>query len=273
MCCMRSTDYILKLENVSKSFSKNFEVIRNVNIKIKKGEFVCFIGPSGCGKTVLLYIIAGFLPISSGKMLMEGRVVNSIRPDRIMVFQDNMLFPWKTTLGNVLFGLSNSNLGERERISLAEYYLNMVGLLEFKNWPIHKLSGGMKQRVSFARSLVTDPKILLMDEPFSALDSLTRRRLRKNLIEIWQKTQKTTLFVTHSMDEAIYLADTIYVMSSRPMSIKKSYSVDFPRPRDMSDPNFIKLLKVLEKDLEKDFSDKNQDNRQVDIDSVIINKL
>ncbi len=267
------SDFILELKNVNKSFSKDFKVIEDVTLKIKKGEFVCFIGPSGCGKTVLLYIIAGFLPTSSGKILMEKKIINSIGSDRVMVFQDNMLFPWKTVMGNVLFGLSNSNLEKKEKILLAEYYLNMVGLIEFKNWPIHKLSGGMKQRVSFARSLVTNPKILLMDEPFSALDSLTRRRLRKNLIEIWQKTKKTTLFVTHSMDEAIYLADTIYIMSPRPMTIKKTYSIDLPRPRDMSDPNFVKLLKILEKDIEKDFNDRNQNNEQIDIDDVIMNKL
>jgi len=270
---MGSTDFVLELENVNKDFSNHFEVIKDVSIKIKKGEFVCFIGPSGCGKTVLLYAIAGFLPITSGKISMEGQEINSIEPDRVMVFQDNMLFPWKTVLGNVLFGLSNSSLNEKEKIALAEHYLDMVGLLEFENWPIHKLSGGMKQRVSFARSLVTDPKILLMDEPFSALDSLTRRRLRANLVDIWQKTKKTILFVTHSMDEAIYLGDVVCVMSSRPTSIKEAYTIDLPRPRDMSDPNFVKLRKALEKDLEDELSDKNQNEQQVNIDSVIINKL
>jgi len=263
--------YILELKNISKSFGKNFEVIKDIDIKIKEGEFACFVGPSGCGKTVLLYTIAGFLPVSSGQILMNGQVVNSIGPDRVMVFQDNMLFPWKTVIGNVLFGLSNSPLSVSQRNTLAEYYLNLVGLSEFKNWPIHKLSGGMKQRVSFARSLVTDPQILLMDEPFSALDSLTRRRLRKNLVEIWQQTKKTTLFVTHSMDEAIYLADTIYILNSRPTSIKKSYSIDLPRPRDMSDPDFVKLLKSLEKDIEKDFNDRDQGNEQLNINSIIIN--
>jgi len=268
---MVTSKYILELENVSKSFGHNFEVINNISLKVKKGEFVCFVGPSGCGKTVLLYSIAGFLPISLGRILMDGKEINSISPDRVMVFQDNMLFPWKTVRGNVLFGLSNSKLKDSERNSLAEHYINMVGLSDFKDWPIHKLSGGMKQRVSFARALVTDPKILLMDEPFSALDSLTRRRLRKNLIEIWQKTKKTTLFVTHSMDEAIYLADTVYVLGSRPTSIKKSYPINLSRPRDMSDPAFVKLLKKLEKDIETDFDDKNQDNRQLNINSIIIN--
>ena len=250
---MTKASVILDLKNVSKTFGKDFRVVKDVSLKIKEGEFVCFIGPSGCGKTVLLYLIAGFLPVSSGAILMDSQTINSVGPERTMVFQDNMLFPWKTVIGNVMFGLSNSKLEESKKVSLAEYYLNIVGLLEFKDWPIHKLSGGMKQRVSFARSLINDPKVLLMDEPFSALDSLTRRHLRKNLIEIWQKTKKTTLFVTHSMDEAIYLADTTYVMGSRPTSIKKTYRINLPRPRDMSDPCFVKLLKVLEKDLEQEF--------------------
>ncbi|OQX02398.1 MAG: hypothetical protein BWK80_57970 [Desulfobacteraceae bacterium IS3] len=251
---MKSSDCILELVNINKSFENNFEVIKDISFTAKSGEFICFIGPSGCGKTVLLYAIAGLLPITSGKILKKGQVVTSIGTDRILVFQDHMLFPWKTVIGNVLFGLTNSDLDKNKKIALAEKYLDMVGLLQFKDWSIHKLSGGMKQRVAFARALVTVPEILLMDEPFSALDSISRRHLRKNLLEIWQKTQKTILFVTHSVNEAIYLADTIYVMSSSPTTIKKSYSVDVLRPRDISDPNCIQLIKDIENDLETEFS-------------------
>ncbi|HUV42632.1 MAG TPA: ABC transporter ATP-binding protein [Patescibacteria group bacterium] len=267
---MESGDCILELRNLSKTFDNNFKVIKDINLKVKKGEFVCFIGPSGCGKTVLLYTIAGFLSPSSGKILAKGLEVNSVGLDRIMVFQDHMLFPWKTVLGNVLFGLSNSNLDKHEKLALAEKYLDLVDLLKFKDWPIHKLSGGMKQRVAFARALVTDPEILLMDEPFSSLDSITRRHLRKSLIKIWQKTQKTILFVTHSINEAIYMADTIYVMSSRPTTIKKSCSIKFLRPRDMSNPRFTKLLRRVEDDVQMEFDlDRNRMEPQVDINDII----
>jgi len=268
---IKSHDYILELENLSKSFDNNFEVIKDINLKAKKGEFICFIGPSGCGKTVLLYIIAGFLSPSSGKIFVKGAEINSIGLDRIMVFQDHMLFPWKTVLGNILFGLSNSNLDKNEKLVIAENYLNLVNLSNFKDWPIYKLSGGMKQRVAFARALVANPEILLMDEPFSSLDSIARRHLRKNLITIWQKTKKTILFVTHSVNEAIYMADTIYVMSSRPTTIKKSYSIKLLRPRDMSDPKFIQILKRVEDDVQIEFDlDKNRIDPQINTNDMLI---
>lgn len=267
---MESCDYILELINLGKNFDNNFEVVKDVNLKVKKGEFICFIGPSGCGKSVLLYTIAGFLSPSSGKILTKGKEVNSVGLDRMMVFQDHMLFPWKTVLGNVLFGLSNSNLDKYEKLALAEKYLDLVDLSKFKDWPIHKLSGGMKQRVAFARALVTDPEILLMDEPFSSLDSIARRNLRKDLIKIWQKTQKTILFVTHSLNEAIYMADTIYVMSSRPTTIKKSLSITIPRPRDMADPRFTELLRRVEDDVQIEFDlDRNSMGPQVNISDMI----
>jgi len=269
---MKSCDYILELKNLSKTFDNDFEVVKDINLKVKKGEFVCFIGPSGCGKTVLLYTVAGFLSPTSGKILSKGLEVNSVGLDRIMVFQDHMLFPWKTVLGNVLFGLSNSNLDKHEKLALAEKYLDLVDLSKFKDWPIHKLSGGMKQRVAFARALVTDPEILLMDEPFSSLDSITRRHLRKSLIKIWQKTQKTILFVTHSINEAIYMADTIYVMSARPTTIKKFCLIGLPRPRDMSDPGFTKLLRRVEDDVQIEFNiDRNRIDPQVNISDIMAN--
>ena len=211
---------------------------------------------------------------TSGKISKNGQEINLIGPDRIMVFQDHMLFPWKSVIENVLFGLINFKISQSEKIIKAEKYLEMVGLSNFKNWPIHKLSGGMKQRVAFARALVADPEILLMDEPFSALDSISRRHLRKNLIEIWQKTKQTILFVTHSMDEAIYLADTIYVMSSRPTTILKSYSVTLPRPRNASNHVFVKLLKKLDHVIETEFNlDLNTSLSQASINKLIINNL
>jgi NitT/TauT family transport system ATP-binding protein len=268
---MKSHNYILELENLYKNFDNNFEVVKNINLKVKKGEFVCFIGPSGSGKTILLYTIAGFLPASSGKIYAKGKEVDSVGLDRIMVFQDHMLFPWKTVIGNILFGLTNSGLTEQEKHTLAEEYLELVDLSKFKDWPIHKLSGGMKQRVAFARALVTNPEILLMDEPFSSLDSIGRRQLRKNLIKVWQKTKKTILFVTHSINEALYMADTIYIMSSRPITIKKCIHVELVRPRDMSDPNFVKLLRSIEDDVQLEFDlSQNIVDQQINISSNII---
>ncbi|MFA6419770.1 MAG: ABC transporter ATP-binding protein [archaeon] len=269
---MKPTSYILELENLNKTFDNNFEVIKDINLKVRQGEFICFIGPSGCGKTVLLYTIAGFLSPSSGKIFVKNTEVNSIGVDRIMVFQDHMLFPWKTVFENILFGLANSNLNKSEKIILAENYLSLVDLSDFRDWPIHKLSGGMKQRVAFARALVANPEILLMDEPFSSLDSIARRHLRKNLIKIWQKTKKTILFVTHSINEAVYMADTIYVMSSRPTTIKKSYSVKLSRPRDMSDPRFTKILRKVEDAVQIEFNlCQNQADSQLNINKMILN--
>lgn len=268
----KSPDYILELKNLTKYFDDDFEVVKDINLKVKRGEFVCLIGPSGCGKTVLLYTIAGFLSPSFGKIFINGSEVNSVGLDRIMVFQDHMLFPWKTVLGNVLFGLSNSDLDKNEKMVLAENCLDLVDLSKFKDWPIYKLSGGMRQRVAFARAIITNPEILLMDEPFSSLDSIARRYLRKNLIKIWQKTQKTIMFVTHSINEAVYMADTIYVMGSRPTTIKKSYSIKLPHPRDMSDVEFIRILKMVEDDVQVEFNlDKNRIESQININDMLIN--
>ena len=271
---MGTYDSILELVNVNKSFENNFEVLQNISFKAKRGEFICFIGPSGCGKTVLLYSIVGLLKPTSGEILKMNKKIDSIGTDRILVFQDHMLFPWKTVLGNVLFGLSKSNLTDAEKLSSAKKYLEIVGLTNFEDWPIHKLSGGMKQRVAFARALISNPEILLMDEPFSALDSIARKEVRKCLVDIWTKTQQTILFVTHSVIEAVYLADTIYVMGSRPTTIKKKYIVEIPRPRDISDPNFSKLIKSIEKDIEKEFKQNNNKGvEEVNINNILINNI
>lgn len=256
---------ILELEHVSKEFDESFKVVNDVSLKVKKGEFVCFIGPSGCGKTVLLYTIAGFFPTHGGAVKVNGKNTHFVGQDRIMVFQDHMLFPWKSVFQNLMFGMKKSALQKVEKIALAERYLKSVDLIKFKDWPIHKLSGGMKQRVAFARSLLANPEILLMDEPFSSLDAITRKNLRKKLIDLWQETQKTVLFVTHSVSEAVYLADTIYLMSARPTTVRKTYKIDLSRPRDIADPNFIKIMAQLEKDLEKECEfDKNATGEQID---------
>jgi ABC-type nitrate/sulfonate/bicarbonate transport system ATPase subunit len=267
-----TSSLILELEHVSKEFDDGFEVVNDVSIKVKRGEFVCFIGPSGCGKTVLLYEIAGFYPAHDGNIKVDGKVSHFIGQDRIMVFQDHMLFPWKTVFQNLMFGMKKSPLPKLEKIELVEKYLKSVDLLKFRDWPIYKLSGGMKQRVALGRSLLANPEILLMDEPFSSLDAITRKNLRKKLINLWQETQKTILFVTHSVSEAVYLADTIYLMSARPTTVKKTYNIDLPRPREITNPNFVKIMTQLEADLERECEfDKNRVDEQIELKDILIN--
>ncbi|MFH2063542.1 MAG: ABC transporter ATP-binding protein [bacterium] len=246
---------ILELENVGRSFTEEavHEVLRDVSLEVKPGEFVCLLGPSGCGKTVLLYLVAGFLSPTSGRIMFDGRPVVSPATDRMMVFQEYVLFPWLTVRGNVMFGLESSGLPHRNRERLADKYLDLVGLTKFSSWPVHVLSGGMKQRVAIARALVSDPQILLMDEPFSALDSQNRKYMRRSLERIWQQTGKTVLFVTHSVNEAIYLADTIHLISSSPGRVKKTYRIDLPRPRDPHAPEFVRLSRDVEDALSEEF--------------------
>ena len=264
------SSYVLELEHVSKAFDDDFEVVKDVSIRARKGEFVCLIGPSGCGKTVLLYTIAGFFPSHGGQVKVNGKVAHVVGQDRIMVFQDHMLFPWKTVFQNLMFGMKKSRLSTSEKITLSRKYLQSIDLVQFKDWPIHKLSGGMKQRVAFARSLLANPDILLMDEPFSSVDAITRKNLCEQLIGIWEETQKTILFVTHNIGEAIYLADTIYVMSARPTTIRKTYAIHLPRPRDMADPEYIKILKQLEDDIQKEFEPtRNYAEEQIRVSNLL----
>lgn len=246
---------MLDLIEVNKSFGENndFEVLRDINISAKRGEFICILGPSGCGKTILLYLIAGFLKPTSGKVLVENKLVKSPDPSRMMVFQDYVLFPWVTVYGNIVFALNNFKLNNKKKNELVTKYLELMGLKDFRDWYPHKLSGGMQQRVAIARALIVNPKILLMDEPFGALDHQYRRFLRNSLEEFWLKNKKTVIFVTHSINEAIYLADKIYLMSQRPMSIKKIYQVNLPRPREKTNIEFIKLSKEIESQMLSEF--------------------
>jgi len=246
---------MLDLIEVNKSFGEkdDFEVLRDITISAKNGEFVCILGPSGCGKTILLYLIAGFLKPTEGKILMENKPISESDCNRMMIFQNYVLFPWKTIYENILFALDKSTMSKSEKHALVIHYLDMMGLVSFKDWYPYKLSGGMQQRVALARALVTNPKVLLMDEPFAALDSQYQKFLRKNLETIWRKTKKTIIFVTHSTNEAIYLADKIYLLSARPAMIKKTYQVNLPRPRDLLNPDFIKLSRKIEKDLFEEF--------------------
>ncbi|MDM7935175.1 MAG: ABC transporter ATP-binding protein [Methanothrix sp.] len=210
---------------------REMEVLRDINLSISENEFVCFVGPSGCGKTTLLRIIAGLEDPTTGTVTLSGEPIMGPGPERGMVFQEYSLFPWRTVLDNVAFGLELKGVPSEERRGRAREYLRMVGLERFEARYPHELSGGMKQRVAIARALVNDPRALLMDEPFGALDAQTRNVMQSELLRIWEERRKTVVFVTHSVDEAIYLADRIVIMSARPGRIKDVIEVDLPRPR------------------------------------------
>lgn len=248
----------LELNGISKTFDEpdKFQVLNNIGFKVKEGEFVSIVGPSGAGKSILLFLIAGFLKPTAGTILMNGKEIIGIDTSRIIMFQNYMLFPWKTVYGNVLFALTKSTLSKEAKEKLVMKYLNLVDLSQFKDWYVHKLSGGMQQRVALARALILNPKILLMDEPFSALDTHQRAHLRKILVEIWEKTKQTIVFVTHHVDEAIQLADTIHVVTRCPATIKKTFVVDWSRPRaDGEKPEmFLRLKKEIKDSLSEEFN-------------------
>ena len=217
----------------------------NISLTIRKNEFVSLLGPSGCGKTTLIRIIAGLLTADRGEVLVNSQVVNSPGRDRCMVFQQFGLLPWRTVMSNVEFGLEIDGVPREERRALAEKYLELVGLKGFENYYPHQISGGMQQRVGIARALSKKPEILLMDEPFGAVDAQTREQLQEELLKIWAQTETTVVFVTHSIDEAIYLSDRVVVMQARPGRIKEEVTIDLPRPRwegDIkADPRFAQL--------------------------------
>lgn len=226
-----------------------FDVLKDINLHAKNGEFICLLGPSGCGKSVLIYLIAGFLKQTSGEIFIEDKLIGKPNIDRMVVFQDYVLFPWKSVFGNIMFGLHSINLPLKKKKALVDETLALVGLEKFKDWPIHKLSGGMQQRVAIGRALICNPKILLMDEPFSAIDSQNRLVMRQKLVEIWRNTKKTIIFVTHSVPEAVYLADKIYLLTTRPASVKEVIKVNLPRPRDRRGKEFNELAKKIEASL------------------------
>ncbi|WP_339230128.1 ABC transporter ATP-binding protein [Aeribacillus sp. FSL K6-2833] len=214
---------IFKIRDVEKgkgSF-KEFTALRNVHFSIKNGEFLTLVGPSGCGKSTLLDLLGGLSQPTSGKILIDGKQIDGPGLDRAIVFQQYALFPWKTAKGNIEFGLKAKGVPKKERSEIARHFLEIVGLSGFEERYPHELSGGMKQRVAIARSLAFDPDVLLMDEPFAALDAQTRETLQNELLRIWEKTKKTIVFITHGIDEAVYLGQRIAVMTSRPGTIKQ----------------------------------------------------
>jgi len=227
---------MLSIKNINKTYhsEEGDEVLAlsDINLEMKDKEFVCFIGPSGCGKTTLLRIIAGLEKPDSGTITIHGEPIKGPGPDRGMVFQEYSLFPWRTVLKNITFSLEMKKVPKVQREDTARRYLELVGLSKFADSYPHELSGGMKQRVAIARALVNDPNVLLMDEPFGAVDAQTRNRLQQELLKIWERDKKTLLFITHSVDEAVYLADRVVVFTSRPGRIKEIFKIDLPRPRD-----------------------------------------
>src|SRR5476649_902052 len=214
-----------------------------VSLEVANREFVALLGPSGCGKSTLLYLIGGFLPVETGTILVDGVPVAGPGPDRGIVFQHFALFPWKTVRGNILYGLERQGMPKDEREKRAQSFINLVGLRGFEDSYPSQLSGGMKQRTAIARTLAFDPSILLMDEPFGALDAQTRSLMQTELLSIWQRTPKTVIFVTHDVQEAVYLADRVAVMSARPGRIKTVVDTKF----DKNDPNIFKALAFVEK--------------------------
>ena len=238
----------IRAKNVSKTYStdgETFEAIRDITLDVAPGRFVVLLGPSGCGKSTFLNMVAGFDTRSGGELDVDGRPIQGPGPDRGFVFQEFVLFPWLTVLGNVRIGLDIQKQMKKEiSADRARALIGQVGLGGFEDRYPHTLSGGMKQRVAIARTLATDPEILLMDEPFGALDAQTRGRLQQDLLKLWSGSNKTVLFVTHSVHEAMTLGDDIVVMSSRPATVREIISLDLPRPRQSTDPRFVNAFRV-----------------------------
>lgn len=209
----------------------------NINLQVRAGEFVCIVGPSGCGKSTLLHLIAGLHSQTSGQVLVDGKPVQGPGTDRILIFQDHGLFPWLTVGQNVEFGMKMKGVGKGERLERIQHYLRLVHLAKFEKSYIHQLSGGMRQRVAIARALATEPDVLLMDEPFAALDAQTRDLLHDELERIWSETGCTIIFVTHNVREAIRLGDRVVLLTFRPGRVKSEFAVELPRPRHLEDPN------------------------------------
>ncbi len=214
-------------------------VLEDISLDIREGEFVCLLGPSGCGKSTLLNIVAGFMPPTSGEVLIDGERVRGPDPRRIFVFQERGVFPWLTVEGNIGFGLFN--LPRDERARRIAHYVQLVGLTGFEQAYPAELSGGMKQRLEVARALAVNPDVLFLDEPFGALDSITRLTMRGELLRIWEREEKTILFVTHDIEESVQLADRVVVMSTRPARIRRIVEIDIPHPRDISSRHYIEL--------------------------------
>ncbi|MYM37556.1 ATP-binding cassette domain-containing protein [Duganella sp. FT94W] len=236
---------ISQVNKVFQTAEREVVALKDINLEIPQGQFVCLLGPSGCGKSTLLNAVAGFAPPSSGSIRADGQLVTAPGPERGMVFQEYALFPWMTVAENVAFGLQIKGQPKAQIAATVDKLLTMLSLQDFRNRYPKDLSGGMRQRVAIARVLALDSPIMLMDEPFGALDALTRRNLQDELLRIWAELKKTIIFVTHSIEEAIYLADRIVVMTYRPGTVKRDLLVALPRLRDPAAAEFNALKREL----------------------------
>jgi NitT/TauT family transport system ATP-binding protein len=239
----------LTLQEVSRVFTsekgETIEALSTISVEIHDQEFICILGPSGCGKTTMLRIIAGLESATSGTISLNGTIITKPNPQMAMIFQEYSLYPWRNVQDNVMLGLEIRGMKKAEREENAKKFLELVGLRGFENSFPYELSGGMRQRVAVARALAVDPAILLMDEPFGALDAQTRNRMQQELLQIWQKTKKTILFVTHSVDEAVFLADRIIVLTHRPGTIREIVTVPDERPRERTGQQFVQIRRHL----------------------------
>ena len=264
----------IEIKNIKKDFVSR-PALGSVNLTINKGEFICLLGPSGCGKSTLINILAGLLEPSSGEIYFDNKSSNEIGKERAMVFQEGALFPWLTVIENVEFGMIIKGINKKEAREKAMDYLKMVHLKKFANSYIHELSGGMKQRVSIARALTLDSKLLLMDEPFSALDSQTKTILQQEVQKIWYDTGKTIVFVTHNIEEAVLLADRVIVTGTNPGHIKKEFKIELGRPRIQGslDVSYMvsKILEVLKEEVEKVAKAEFDNDWSLEKDTVLYN--
>ena len=249
----------LEAKNIEKYFyheSHKLKALDGLNLKIEAGDFVCLVGPSGCGKSTFLRIAAGLSTPDAGEILFDGKKITTTGPERIMVFQEGALFPWLKVVDNVEFGLKIAGIPKDERTEISKRYLDMMQLTKFADSYTFQLSTGMKQRVAIARALVMDPDVLLMDEPFAALDAQTRDLLLVELQLIWEKTKKTIIFVTHNVSEAVVLGNKVVVMKHRPSSVKKEFPIDYRRPRLTEDENLMKYQKEILAELRPEVTSK-----------------
>ncbi|KNF07330.1 ABC-type nitrate/sulfonate/bicarbonate transport system, ATPase component [Gottschalkia purinilytica] len=266
----------LIIKGVSKKFyskHKETHTLSNVDLSFEKGEFICLLGPSGCGKSTLLNIVAGLETPTEGKVYLNGKEIEGVGVDRAVMFQESALFPWLRVIDNVEFGMKIAGVPKEERREKALHYLKMVHLTKFQNSFIHELSGGMRQRVALARALTLDSEVLLMDEPFAALDSQTKSILQAEVQKIWWETKKTIIFVTHNVEEAVLLADKVIVMSANPGRVKREFKIELARPRraDSIDLAYVatEVMKELKEEVEKVAKSEYDNDWNIEKDSVL----
>ncbi|MEM0118001.1 MAG: ABC transporter ATP-binding protein [Conexivisphaerales archaeon] len=247
----------IRIDNLSHEYfdqtrKATVTALRNIDVTINDEEFVCILGPSGCGKSTLLNIVAGFIRPTKGKVYLDGKEIVKPGPDRAMVFQEHALFPWLTVQGNVEFGLEMQGKPKEERKKIAKQFISLVGLSGFEDRYPFELSGGMKQRLGLARSLAINPEVLLLDEPFASLDAQARRIMQDELLRILSQSKKTSILVTHSIDEAVYLADRLVLLSARPGMVLVNEEIDLPRPRSRTDERFVSLVEKFDSIIRKE---------------------